>query len=202
MSRRTQRERLIQLFDSTPVLKAATIASHGIDRKTIQRVVENGEILRIGRGLYCLSDYEVDRHHSYVEAQMLVRCGVVCLLSALSFHEIGTQSPRYVWLAVPRRSRLPKTGDQPLKIVTFSEPAFSAGIEQHELEGVTVKVYSPAKTVADCFKYRNKLGIDVAIEALRETVRHKNASPDEVLHFADICRVRNVVVPYLESAVQ
>lgn len=202
MPRPTQRERLIQLFDSSPVLKADTIVSHGIDRKTIQRVVETGEIQRIGRGLYYLSDYEVDRHHSYVEAQMLVQSGVVCLLSALSFHEMGTQSSRYVWLAVPRRSRLPKTGDRPLKIVTFSEPSFFAGIEQHELEGVTVKVYSPAKTVADCFKYRNKLGIDVAIEALREAVHGKNVSPDDVLHFADICRVRSVVVPYLESVVQ
>ena len=202
MPTQTQRERLIELLESSPVLKASAIVSHGIDRKTIQRMVQTGEIQRIGRGLYSLSDYEVDSYHSYVEAQLLVESGVVCLLSALSFHEIGTQTPRYVWLAVCRPSRIPKAEGLPVKIVTFSDPAFSAGIEEHQIEGVRVKVYSPAKTVADCFKYRNKLGIDVAIEALREAVREKNVSPDEVLRFADICRVRSVVVPYLESVVQ
>jgi predicted transcriptional regulator of viral defense system len=198
---RTQRERLAELLQSSPVLKAGTIVSHGIDRKTIQRMVESGEIQWIGRGLYGPADYEPDSYHSYVEAQMLVETGVVCLLSALSFHEIGTQTPRHVWLALSRPSRIPKTEGLPVKIVTFSGPAFSTGIEEHQIEGVRVKVFSPAKTVADCFKYRNKLGTDVAIEALREAVREKNVSPDELLRFADICRVRSVMMPYLESVV-
>lgn len=202
MTAQTQRERLIELFESSPVLKAGAIVSHGIDRKTIQRMVQAGEIQRIGRGLYSRSDYEVDSYHSYVEAQLLVETGVVCLLSALAFHEIGTQTPRHVWLAVSRPSRIPKTEGVPVKIVTFSEPAFSAGIEKHQIEGVQVNVYSPAKTVADCFKYRNRLGTDVAIEALREAVREMNVSPDELLRFAEICRVRSVMVPYIESVVQ
>jgi predicted transcriptional regulator of viral defense system len=197
----TQHERLMELFESSPVLKATAIVEHGVDRKTIQRMVQTGEIQRIGRGLYRLSDHAVGSYHSFVEAQMLVESGVVCLLSALFFHEMGTQTPRSVWLAVPRPSRIPNTADQPLRIVTISEPAFSAGIERHEIEGVTVKVYSPAKTIADCFKYRNKLGIDVAIEALREAVRWKKASPDELLRFAEVCRVRTVMMPYLESVV-
>ncbi|MCA1755459.1 MAG: type IV toxin-antitoxin system AbiEi family antitoxin domain-containing protein [Spirochaeta sp.] len=202
MPNQTQRERLIELLESSSVLKASAIVNHGIDRKTVQRMVQTGEIQRIGRGLYSLSDYEVDSYHSYVEAQLLVETGVICLLSALSFHAIGTQTPRYVWLAVSRPSRIPKIEGLPVKIVTFSEPAFSAGIEEHQIEGATVKVYSPAKTVADCFKFRNKLGTDVAIEALREAVREKNVSPDELLRFADICRVRSVLVPYLEGVMQ
>jgi predicted transcriptional regulator of viral defense system len=165
-------------------------------------MVERGEILRISRGLYGRLDTDASSHHSLVEAQMIVGSGVVCLLSALSFHEIGTQSPRMVWIAVARGSRVPRTAHQPIRVVSFSGRAFTEGIEEHLIEGVAIGVYSAAKTVADCFKYRFKLGTDVAIEALHEIVQSRKASADELLHFADICRVRSVMTPYLESVYQ
>jgi predicted transcriptional regulator of viral defense system len=162
-------------------------------------MVESGEVQRIARGIYARPDLEHGSHHSLVEVQMIVTNGVVCLLSALFYHEIGTQTPRQVWIATPRGVRHPKTTDHPIKVVAFSGEAFSEGIEEHEIERLTVRVYSAAKTVADCFKYRNKIGTDVAIEALRETLRTRKASANEILHYADICRVRNVMMPYLES---
>ena len=202
MATQTQRDRLLELLDSTPVLRAGEIIRQGIDAKTVQRMVETGDIRRVSRGIYARPDLDVQSHHSLVEAQMIVDSGVVCLLSALSFHEIGTQTPRNIWMAIARGSRVPKTTHQPIRVVTFSGQAFTEGVEKHEIEGISVRVYSAAKTVADCFKYRNKMGTDVAIEALRDIVRTRKANVDELLRFADICRVRNVMTPYLESIVQ
>ena len=202
MATHTQRDRLVELLDSAPVLRVSEIRRQGIDSKTVQRMVETGDIRRISRGIYASPDLDVQSHHSLVEAQMIVDSGVVCLLSALSFHEIGTQSPRQIWMAIARGSRVPKTTHQPVRVVTFSGSAFTEGVEKHEIEGISVRVYSGAKTIADCFKYRNKLGLDVAIEALRDVVRTRKANVDELLRFADICRVRNVMTPYLESIVQ
>jgi predicted transcriptional regulator of viral defense system len=199
MASQTQRERLIELFESTPILKSRDITEHDIDAKTVQRMVERGEVQRIARGIYTRPDLEPGSHHSLVEAQMIVENGVACLLSALSFHEIGTQTPRRIWIAVSRGARLPKITDHLIKVVTFSGKAFSAGIEDHDIEGLAVRVYSAAKSVADCFKYRNKIGTDVAVEALREALQTRKTNANEILHYADICRVRNVMMPYLES---
>lgn len=201
MADQTQRQRLIDLFESTPILKNSEITKHGIDPKTVQRMVDSGEIRRVSRGLYSLPNIDAGSRHTLVQAQRIVGSGVVCLLSALTYHEIGTQSPRKVWMAIPRRKRVPKTAGNPIKIVVFSDPAFSEGIEEHTIERTTVRIYCAAKTVADCFKYRNKIGNDVAIEALRDVIRTQKASPDELIHFADICRVRNVMMPYLESLI-
>src|SRR5262249_46839841 len=127
--------------------------------------------------------------------------GVVCLLSALQFHGLTTQLPAEVWLALERGTRRPKEEQLPLRVVFFSGPAFSHGVEEHEVEGVPIKVYSPAKTVADCFKYRNKIGLDVALEALRECWRQKRCTMDDLWRSARVCRVANVIRPYLESLV-
>ena len=202
MASQTQRERLIELFESTPILKSRDITEHDIDAKTVQRMVKRGEVQRIARGIYARPELEPGSHHSLVEAQMIVGNGVACLLSALSFHEIGTQTPRRIWIAVSRGARLPKITDHLIKVVTFSGEAFSAGIEEHEIEGLAVRLYSAAKTVVDCFKYRNKIGTDVAVEALREALQTRKTNANEILHYADICRVRNVMMPYLESVLQ
>jgi len=199
MPTQTQRERLLELLGSTPVVRSREISENGIDRKTVQRMLSRGEISRLSRGLYTLPDVDIQSHQTLVEAQKTIESGVVCLLSALSFHEIGTQMPREVWMAVPRGSRTLRAGNVPIQIVTFSEPAFSEGIEDHELSGMSIRVYSAGKTVADCFKYRNKLGTDIAIEALRDVVRSGTVSPDELLRYAEICRVRKIMTPYLES---
>jgi predicted transcriptional regulator of viral defense system len=124
---------------------------------------------------------------------------VVCLLSALRFHDLTTQAPFEIWLAIGEKAWRPRMKYPPLRIVRFSMAALGAGIEKHQIEGVTVHVYTPAKTVADCFKYRNKIGLDVAIEALRECWRARRCTMDDLWHFAGICRVRNVMRPYLEA---
>ncbi|MFQ5633222.1 MAG: transcriptional regulator, partial [bacterium] len=131
-------------------------------------------------------------------ASKLVPKGVICLLSALSYHKLTTQFPFEVWLAVDRLTRTPKTDTVPMRIVRFSGQALEAGIEEHEIEGITLRVYNPAKTVADCFKFRNKIGLDVALEALREGWKNKMFTMDDLWQFGKICRVANVMRPYLE----
>ena len=198
---RTQRDRLLELLRLTPVIRSREISGNGVDRKTIQRMVDSGEISRVSRGLYSLPDADPHSHQSLVEAQKTIESGVICLLSALSFHQIGTQTPREVWMAVPRGTRTLRSGSLPTQVVTISGPAFSEGVEEHELSGMKIRVYSPSKTVADCFKFRNKVGTDIAIEALRDVLRAGMASADELLRYAEICRVRRVMTPYLESMI-
>lgn len=166
---------------------------------TLQRLVERGVIEREGRGLYRLAGTEVSEHYCFIQAAKRVPKGVICLLSALRFHELTTQKPFEVWLAIERGARRPASDAPPLRVHSFSGAAFTAGIETHELEGVPVRVYSAAKTVADCFKYRNKIGIEVALEALRDTLRQRKATVDEIWRYAEICRVSRVIYPYLEA---
>ena len=135
----------------------------------------------------------------WLEACKRVPRGVVCLLSALQFHKLTTQAPSEVWLALDRKARAPREGGQPLRFVRMSGRALTEGIEDHRIEGVAVKVYKPAKTVADCFKYRNKIGLDVALEALRDYRQKHRAGMDELWRFAKICRVERVMRPYLEA---
>jgi predicted transcriptional regulator of viral defense system len=148
-----------------------------------------------------LPDAELTEHHSLAEAAKRAPDGVVCLLSALRFHELTTQAPFEVWLAIPAAARTPKSNSLPLRIVRFSGNALTEGVEEHLVEGVPVRVYSPAKTVADCFKFRNKIGLDVALEALRETWRARRATMDELWRYAEVCRVGKVMRPYLESLI-
>lgn len=152
-----------------------------------------------GRGLYVLPGCDTTEHHSLAEACKRVPKGVVCLLSALRFHELTTQAPFEVWLAIGEKAWRPRLEYPPLRIAHFSQASLNAGVVEHQIEGVTVHVYSLPKTVADCFKYRNKIGLDAAIEALRECRRARCCTMDDLWHNADICRVRNVMRPYLES---
>ncbi len=154
--------------------------------------------MRVARGTYIAADSEVTTRHTLALAAKLVPGGVVCLLSALNYHGIGSQLPREVWLAIDRKAALPRV-EIPVKVVRFSGKAFTEGVESHEIEGVNVRVFSLAKTVADCFKYRNKIGIDVAVEALAESRAQHRASVDDIWRYAKVCRVSNVMKPYLES---
>ena len=158
-------------------------------------------MLRCGRGLYMLTDTDFTEHHSLVEACKQVPHGVLCLLTSLRFHEMTTQSPHEIWMAIDRSAHRPCQDGPPLHVVRFSGAAREEGIQEHCIEGVIVRLYSPAKTVADCFKYRNKIGLDVAIEALRDFRRYRLGSIDELCHYAAICRVSNVMRPYLEAIV-
>lgn len=197
----TQTDKVLELVRKIGVLRPRDLDPYDIPRTYLSRLCTAGKLQRIARGLYVLPDNGVTEHHSLAEVCKRVPKGVVCLLSALRFHDFTTQAPFEVWLAIGEKAWRPRIDYPPLRIVRFSHTALSAGVEKHQIEGVTVHVYSPAKTVADCFKYRNKIGLDVAIEALRECWRSRRCTMDDLWHYADICRVRNVMRPYLESLV-
>jgi predicted transcriptional regulator of viral defense system len=165
----------------------------------VQRLCERGVLRRLGRGIYGLADAELTEHHTLAEAARRVPAGVVCLLSALRFHELTTQNPFEVWLAIDVKAFKPKVDWPPLHIVRFSGAALTFGVEERGVEGVPVRVTSPAKTVADCFKYRNKLGVDVAVEALRAYRRERRGSVDELLRAAAVDRMAVILRPYLEA---
>lgn len=195
----TNRDQILKMFRSTPVLRAREFVRAGIAAVHLSRLVEEGVLSRLGRGLYVLSDAAPTEHRSLVEATRLVPSGVICLLSALQFHGLTTQAPFEVWLAISHKTRMPKSESVSLRIVRFSGLALSSGIEEHILEGANVRVYSAARTVADCFKFRNKVGLEVAIEALRDCLRQKKANRDELWNAAKVCRMTNVMRPYLEA---
>jgi predicted transcriptional regulator of viral defense system len=198
-NKKSQANRVLSLVRRSGILRPRDLDRHGIARTYLQRLERRGLLERAGRGLYRLPSADVTEHHSLAAACKRVPRGVVCLLSALRFHDLTTQSPYEVWLAIDRRDRRPTRTTPPLRIVRFSGQALTEGIETHEIEGVEVRIYGPAKTVADCFKYRNKIGLDVALEALHD---HRRAYPrgiDDLWRFARICRVANVMRPYLEA---
>lgn len=195
----TRADQVLDLAREAGVLRPRDLAAHGIAREELIRLYRRGLLQRPARGLYMLADTDVTEHHMLAEACKRVPRGVVCLLSALRFHDLTTQAPFEVWLALGPTLRRPKVDTLPLHIVRFSGQALTEGIEEHTIEGVAVRVYNPAKTVADCFKYRNKIGLDVALEALREVWRGRRCTMDELWHYARICRVANVMRPYLEA---
>jgi predicted transcriptional regulator of viral defense system len=198
---RNNADRTLQLARELGVLRPRDLAQHGIAREYLTRLTQAGLLERTGRGLYVLPDAELTEHHSLAEAAKRVPAGVVCLLSALRFHDLTTQAPFEVWLALPPAARRPHADWPPLRVVRFSSLSLTEGVEEHVIEGVRVRVYNPAKTVADCFKYRNKIGLDVALEALRETWRERRATMDELWRYAEVCRVSTVMRPYLESLI-
>lgn len=183
---------------SLGVFRARDIVAGGYSREYLRRLVGQKQVRQLGRGLYASATFDGDHHLSLVEAAQSVPRGVVCLISALQFHRIGTQSPHQVWLALPRDAHIPRRGVRPYRFCKFSTDSYSFGVEEHSLPGGTVRVYSPAKTVTDCFKYRNKYGLDVAVEALREGWREKKFTMTELTRAAAVCRVGRVIQPYLE----
>lgn len=181
------------------VLRPRDLAVAGLPRDYLWRLHRMGALTRLDRGLYASTDAPLTENRGLVTVARRVPSGVVCLLSALRFHGLTTQDPFEVWLAVRRGSRLPRGGNPPVRPFAFSTPVFDYGIEEHVIEGAGIRVYSPAKTVADCFRYRNKIGLDVAMEALRDCWRGRRATMDEIWEAAGICRVEHVMRPYLES---
>lgn len=190
---------VLDLLKKEGILRPRDLVAHGIQREYLARLLRRGLVERGGRGLYVLPGGNVTAHHSFAEAGKRVPHGVVCLLSALRFHGLTTQNPFEVWMMIDRKARLPNVGIPPMRVFRASGAALSAGIHEHRIENVTVRVYGVAKTIADCFKYRNKIGLDVAMEALREARRHRRASMDELWQYAKVCRVANVMRPYLEA---
>lgn len=192
-------DRLLELVRRRGILRASDLAEPGIPRTYLTRLVAEGVLERSSRGIYVVAGADVTENHGLAEACRRVPHGVVCLLSALQFHDLTTQFPFEVWLAIDRKARLPKVDHPPLRIVRFSGNDLTEGVVVHDIEGVAVKVTDPARTVADCFAYRGKIGIDVAMEALRDCLRKRMASPDELYLAARARRMANVMRPYLEA---
>jgi predicted transcriptional regulator of viral defense system len=171
----------------------------GIHPRTLYTMRDEGIIEKLGRGVYRFADMPVLGNPDLATVAMKVPKGVICLISALSYHEITTEIPHQIYLALPRGSEPPRLDYPPLRIFWFSGPAFEEGIENHDVDGIPIMVYSPEKTLADCFKYRNKIGLDVVLEALKFYRQRKRFKVDELMHFAKVCRVEKVMRPYVEA---
>lgn len=197
----TDEQKILRITDETGAIRPRDLAAAGISRRALSRLVENGTLIRPARGLYLRADAEPSEHHGLVEVAKLAPAGIFCLLSALRFHELTTQEPFEVWLALSNKAWTPKNTSTSLRVVRFSPSTLSFGVEQHNIEGVEVKIFSPAKTVADCFKFRSTVGVDVAIEALRDCWQQKRATMDELWEAAKVCRMSNIMRPYMESLV-
>jgi len=195
----TQEEKILELLKKSSYLRPRDLKIRGLPRTALMRLFQKGLIVRTERGLYVRPGGSETEHMSLLEVSKKVPGGVICLLSALSFHRIGTQDPYQVWIAIGRKSKIPRIGKTRLRIVRFSDASLHYGVEEHNILGNILKITGPAKTVADCFKYRNKIGLDVAVEALKDCLRSHKATRDELWHYAKICRVSNVMRPYLEA---
>ena len=190
---------VLELARQLGTFRTKDLTDRGIHSEFARRLVRKDMLVRSDRGLYSLPDSEITEHHNLALVGNRVPKGVICLTSALRFHGIGTQLPRKVWLAVEKGSAQPRLAYPPVSVVRLSGASFAEGIEVHKIEGLAVRIYRPAKTVADCFKFRNRIGLEAAIEAARECLRQGKATSDEIYRFARICRVWNVMKPYLEA---
>ncbi len=192
---------ILELAAQRGLIRPRDLNERGLPTVALTRLVRQGLLQRVGRGLSAIPDRAVPEHRALSLAEVARKNphAIACLLSALRVHELTTQSPFEVWLAIPNKARAPKMDYPPLRIVRFSGAALTEGIEEHSVDGVPVRVTNVARTVADCFKFRNKIGLDVALEALQEAWRAKRVSMDELWRFAELCRVANVMRPYLES---
>jgi predicted transcriptional regulator of viral defense system len=200
VKKRTSEDRAVSLFRAHGGTLHATQALRlGIQARTLYKLRDTGRTAAITRGFYRLADLPPLGNPDLVAVCSAVPKGVICLVSALAFQGITTQIPHQVDLAIQQKVRRPRIAYPPIRVFWFSGRAFTRGVEKHILDGVPVRVYGAAKTVADCFKYRHKIGLDVALEALRLYLRQRKATADDVMRFARICRVAGIVRPYLEA---
>jgi predicted transcriptional regulator of viral defense system len=196
---KSKAEKLRDLAAKRQLVTAADATKLGVPRTYLPRLARRGQLKKIARGLYMSPEFSPTEHASLVEASYQVPKGILCLLSALRFHNLTTQSPREVWVAIGHKAWAPKIASPPIRFVRMSGTALNFGVSEYPVSGGVLHVFTPAKTVADCFKFRHKIGLDIAIEALRESRRRKKASIDELWAAAKACRVANVIRPYLEG---
>jgi predicted transcriptional regulator of viral defense system len=197
----SRQQQILELAREKGIIRAEDVEAVGISRNYLYRMHKEGLLEKNAVGLYTLPEAPVTENSSLAEVAKRLPHAVVCLISALSYHEITTQIPHEIWLTIPRGSWRPDVEYPPLNLTYVSGPAYSFGIQEHVINGVAVKIYGPAKTVADCFKFRNKVGLDVAIEALREAWRSRKVTMDELVEAAGIDRVSKIMRPYLEAIV-
>ncbi|HZV04273.1 MAG TPA: type IV toxin-antitoxin system AbiEi family antitoxin domain-containing protein [Gemmataceae bacterium] len=196
----TPSERAIALATERGIARARDFRAAGIPLVYLKRLCDEGHLVQLGRGLYQIPEIAgSDAEHNLAEAARFVPNAIICLLSALRHHGLTTQLPQAVWLTIPHKARKPKAPSFLMEIVYATEPMFSAGLEHIQIEGVDVPIYGAAKTVADCFKYRRRVGLDVAVEALRDAIRLRKSTPAELMHYGSINRVANLMRPYLEA---
>ena len=198
---KSMEERLRKALRSAGAVRTRELEQAGLTRTQIVRLVSAGKLQKIGRGLYAPPDYQGTEHSALVAVAKRAPKVVFCLLTALRFHEMTTQSPFEVWIAIANNEHPPRLDDPPLRTVRFSDSSLRYGVDVRTVEGVALRITSPAKTVADCFKFRNKVGLDVALDALRDALRERKATADELWRCARVNRVANVMRPYLEATV-
>jgi predicted transcriptional regulator of viral defense system len=197
----TQRDTVQNLFHQRGLVRMRDLRDAGVGSETVARLVREGAVTRVARGLYQLAEVVPDARRSFAEASALVPKGVICLISALQFHELTLQMPSVVWIAIDRTGWKPKVEYPPMRFVRFSSRALREGMKRHLIEGIEVPIFEPARTIVDCFRYRNKIGLDIALEGLREGLRTKRATPDQLWEFARTARVWSVIRPYVEAMV-
>jgi predicted transcriptional regulator of viral defense system len=198
-SAKSKTQAALDLVREHGIARPKDLVSHKIPPDYLDRLYRRGQIQRIARGLYVWPDADLGENQSLIEAARQVPKGVICLLSALRFHGITTQAPYEVWIAVPPKAWLPKVSHPKLRVFRFSPQALTKDVKEHSIQGVPVRITTPARTVVDCFAFRNKVGLDVALEALRDCWRQKKATMDELHQAAQSRRMANVMRPYMES---
>ncbi len=200
-SEHSQATRALDLLKASGMLRLKDFMTCGIGPETLARLVRGQQVKRPARGLYQLADAPVEARHALAEAAVLVPKGVICLLSALQFHDLTLRMPSAVWMAIDRTTWRPTLAYPPIRFVRFGGPALTEGVERHPIETIEVPVYNPAKTIVDCFRYRNKIGLDLALEGLREGLRRRCCTPDQLWRYAQTARVWSVMRPYVEALV-
>ncbi|WP_419418538.1 type IV toxin-antitoxin system AbiEi family antitoxin domain-containing protein [Legionella sp. D16C41] len=193
------KQKALALVKDKVIARSSELVKEGIPRIVISRLLAEGELKQAGRGIYYIPHLSFSEKESLIIVAKRVPQAIFCLFTALQLHELTTQLPRKLWVAMPVDSHLPRIGYPPIKMVKYSGEAYSAGVEIQEADGVQYRVYNIAKTIADCFKHRNKIGMDVAIEALKDAYAQNKVITDELWHYAKICRVANVMRPYIEA---
>jgi predicted transcriptional regulator of viral defense system len=196
---KTSSQKVLDLANQQALIRPRDLSKYGLPRVTLARLVEQGQLQRVSRGLYALPDRPASAYESILEACSKSPQSIVCLLTALRLHELTTQNPFEVWLGIPNKSRPPTMDYPPLRIIRFSGKALEEGIEQRSIEGIDVRITNLERTLVDCFKFRNKVGLDVALEALREAWNAKQIDMDKLWQYATTFRQSNVMRPYLES---
>lgn len=191
----------VDLFkENGGVMKTSEVLDQGLHSRTLYWMEEKGVLEKMERGVFKLADMNSLSNPDLTIVATRIPSAILCLISALDFHDLTEEIPHKVHIALPRSKRTPQLNHPPLEVYRFSGESRTAGIEYYKLDGVRIQVYNPAKTIADCFKFRNKIGLDIAIEALKRGIEGRKASFEEIVEFANICRVGKVIQPYLETA--
>lgn len=183
------------------IIRTREALDSGIHRRTFYGLRDAGVIVSVTRGLYRIAEMEVPAHVNIVDVAKRVPNGVICLLSALSFHELTTQMPHQIWIAVDRKARKPKIEYPPVRVFHFSGASFTEGVETHTIMEQKIQIFNKTKTVIDCFRWKKEVGLDVAIEAAKDYLTHQDSSPSKLMEYARVCNVGRAVQPYLEALV-